>query len=253
MTTTQIALLGPVRVRFDGVELTPPGRKLKTVIAVLALRAGQEVRRDELIEELGLIRSTRNAINTLHAHMTRLRRWIDSIPGDPGLLVSVPAGYRLMVDPPAVDALRFEQQVERATNLKPETPWVVSTMLTEALDLWRGDPLSDVADSSISAAAADHLGQLRKTARELLLEAWLRLGRDQVVVMHARRYIADDPLNERIRAVLIVALRRLGRHAEAIEAYHQAEQVLQQELGIRPGVGLRSSLKATTRMATFVE
>ncbi|WP_433520522.1 AfsR/SARP family transcriptional regulator [Nocardia pseudovaccinii] len=245
MSRIEFRVLGPIRSVVDDVEATLPGRKLQAILAVLALRAGDEVRRDELIEELDLLASTGNASNTLHAHMTRLRRWLNSQSAGAAstMLESTPSGYRLGVSPSAVDAHRFLTQVEHAVTLGPAAPSSTVTVLEEALDLWHDHDLLGVLDGPLAAAAADELHRARRTARELLLDAWIALGHDHRVIGNAKRFIDDDPLNEQMRLQLITALRRVGRHTEAIEAYKLAEQVLRDELGVRPGSGLRTAFE----------
>ncbi len=241
MTVADIGILGPLQLRFGKVEAVLNGAKLRSILAVLAFRADGEVRRDELIDELDLIRTTGDAVNALHAHIARLRRWLLLHGGKSDLLVTANSGYRLTVDRKAVDAHRFVDQVGHALNLVPGTPSVVATMLEDALSLWRGDALLDALDGPLAAAAAAELHQLRSAARETLLEAWISLGHDQKVILNARKFIAEDPLNEPIRTRHIIALRRMGRYAEAVESYKSAERVLNEELGVEPGRELRAA------------
>lgn len=245
MVVAEIGVLGPLRPRFGNVEPTLNGAKLRSILAVLALRAGTEVRRDELIEELDLMQTTGDAVNALHAHVARLRRWLRRHGGRADLLRTVGSGYRLDLGRGAVDAHRFVDLVERALDLAPATPSVVATILEDALALWRGDALLDAQDGPLVTAAADELHQWRAAARETLIDAWMSLEHNQKVVLNARRYIAEDPLNEPIRARHIVALRRMGRHAEAVEAYQRVERVLDEELGVGPGAELRAAAAET--------
>lgn len=246
MTVADIGILGPLRPRFENVEVTLSGAKRRSILALLALRANDEVRRDELIEELDLIRTTGDAINALHAHVVRLRRWLVRHGGKPDLLETVNSAYRLNLDRSAVDAHRFVDLVERALNLAPGTPSVVATILEDALYLWRGDALLDALDGPLVAAAADELHRWRDAARETLLDAWISLDHNQKVILNARKFIAEDPLNESMRARHITALRRMDRYAEAVEAYRCAEQVLNAELGVGPGPELRAAAAATS-------
>lgn len=243
MTVAGICILGPLRAELGNTEVILSGAKLRSILAVLALRADREVRRDELIEELGLMRTTGDAINAVHAHIARLRRWLQSHGGGPDLLETVDSGYRLNLDRDAVDAHRFVGLVERALSLAPGTPSVVATILEDALSLWRGDALHDALEGPLAADAADELHRWRAAARETLIDAWLSLDHNQKVVLNARKFITEDPLNESTRARHIVALQRMGRHAEAFEAYSSAERVLRQELGIRPGDELRAAFR----------
>jgi DNA-binding SARP family transcriptional activator len=157
------------------------------------------------------------------------------------------SGYRLNLDQDAVDAHRFVSLVERALNLAPGAPSVVATILEDALSLWRGDALLDALEGPLVATAADELHQWRTAARETLIDAWLSLDDNQKVVLNARKFIAEDPLNESMRARHIIALQRMGRHAEAVDAYNSAERVLSQELGIKPGTELRAASDPATR------
>jgi len=236
-----IGILGPLRIGFANNEPILSGAKLRSILAICAYRAGEEVRRDELIEELDLARTTGDAVNALHAHVVRLRRWLSQHGGQSGLLETVNSGYRLCIDRADVDAHQFVDLVRKALNLAPGTPSVVAAILEEALALWRGDALQDTVDGPLAAAAADELRQWRLVARETLIDAWLALGQDQKVALSARRFIADDPLNESIRTRHVVALRRMGRYSEAVEWYKTAERTLHQELGVAPGHELRAA------------
>src|SRR5262245_15203876 len=153
MAYLDLAILGPLRITVGNVETAPSGAKLRSILVVLAIRADKGVRRDELIDELDLTRTTGHAINALHAHIARLRRWLAPHRGS-GLLQTDHSGYRLNLDRNAVDAHRFVDTVERALRLAPATPSVVATMLEEALALWRGDALLDALEGPMAAAAA---------------------------------------------------------------------------------------------------
>ena len=240
MAFIDIGILGPLRLTVGNVETAPNGAKLRSILVVLAMRADNGIRRDELIEELDLIRTTGHTINALHAHIARLRRWLARY-GASELLETDHSGYRLNVDRRCVDAHRFVEQVERALKLAPDAPLVVATILEEALALWRGDALFDALDGAIASAAAAELHQLRDAARATLLDAWISLDQNQKVILNARKFIAQDPLNEPIRTRHIVALKRMGRYAEAVESYKSAVRVLKDELGIGPGYELRAA------------
>jgi DNA-binding SARP family transcriptional activator len=241
MTTVEIDILGPMRTLVEGQEIRLPGRKLRCIFTVLCLCAGQQVRRDELIEELHLT-DTADAVNSLHANIARLRRWLRSNSLDPGLLESIESSYRLNIDRTAVDVYTFESRVEQALSLYPDAPSVVVAMLTDALILWRGEALADVDDGPLVAGKAQELRHLRATAREVLLAAWLDVGEHRRVVLEARRFLVADPLNEQVWQSLIIALRRCGRPAEANRTFRDAQSVFREELGIMPGERMRSAL-----------
>ncbi|MGV9674158.1 AfsR/SARP family transcriptional regulator [Nocardia sp. NPDC003482] len=250
MALTEIGVLGPLRLAADGVETPLAGAKLRGILVLLALGTDRFARRDELIEELGLCGTTKNATNALHAHVARLRRWLAD-DGRGCVLETLPSGYRLHIDPAAVDATRFTAAVDRALALADRggtrgigTPSVVAAMLEEALGLWRGDALADTADGPRLAALADELHRVRAVARETLLDAWLAAGRPREVALAAPAFIADDPLDERFHEQFVDALQRLGRYAEAVEAYQRADRLLRDELGVAPGPGLRTLVHA---------
>lgn len=241
MAKVEIKVLGPLRVSVNGNEAGLAGQKLRCILAVLAIRAGQQVRRDELIEELQLAK-TNDASNSLHAHIARLRRWFRAHSIEPDVLESVESSYRLNIGHADVDAFHFENRVEQALALYPSAPSVVSAMLTEVLAMWHGDALSDVNDGPLLASRAEELSHLRAGAREVLLSAWLDTGQDRRVILNARRFLDADPLNERVWVSLIVALRRASRYAEAHKTFRDAHSVFATELGIPPGDRLRLAL-----------
>ncbi|MFD0381507.1 BTAD domain-containing putative transcriptional regulator [Streptomyces stramineus] len=246
MTVAGIHILGPQRIELKNTEIVLSGAKLRSILAVLALRAESEVRRDELIEELDLIRTAGDAINAVHAHVARLRRWLQRHGGNADLLETVNSGYRLNIDRDAVDAHRFVRLVERALNLAPGTPRSWRPFWRTPFRCGRGCP-DRRSRRALVATAADELHRWRAAARETLIDAWLSLDHHQKVVLNARKFISEDPLNESMRARHIIALQRMGRHAEATEAYHDAETVLSRELGIRPGAELRATSDPATR------
>src|SRR5262245_33434159 len=207
MNTTEIGILGPLRSKIEGNEVVLPGAKLRSIMAILAYRAGDTVASDVLVEELGLDQTSTNAANALQAHVSRLRRWLCMHNSAPNLLETTNSGYRLNLDRTQVDAHLFVGNAEQALALTPAAPSVVATMLEDALRLWRGDALLDVIDSPLVAAIADELRFLRATAREVLLTAWLALGNDHKVIVNARTFVADDPLNERLWESQIISLR----------------------------------------------
>jgi DNA-binding SARP family transcriptional activator len=249
MNTTEIGILGTLRSKIEGNEVVLPGTKLRTIMAILAFRAGDTVASDVLVEELGLDRTSTNAANALQAHVSRLRRWLCTHNSAPNLLETTNSGYRLNLDRSQVDAHLFVDQAEQAIALAPAAPSVVATMLEDALKLWRGDAMLDVIDGPLAATIADELKFLRATAREVLLEAWLTLGHDHKVIVNARAYAAQDPLNERLWESQIIALRRLGRHAQAVDCYNRARKTLRDELGIQPGGRLRAAVGDEVRPA----
>lgn len=238
----RISILGPLRVLLDDAEVTLSGTKLRSMLAILAFRADRGVLRDELIDELNLMETSDDAVNALHAHIARLRRWFEKWDASPDLVETVSSCYRLRVERGDVDAHRFMNLTERAMALAPGSPSVVAGLLEDGLSLWRGDALTDALDGPLGIAAADELKTWRDAARSTLLDAWISLGNFRQVVVSGRRFLAENPLNEPMHARHIHALREMGRYAEAVEAYRKAEEVLRTELGVQPGAELRGAL-----------
>ena len=114
------------------------------------------------------------------------------------------------------------------------------TRLREALELWHGRPLADFAYSQFAHAAIARLEELRVSAFEDRIEAELQLGRDADLVGDLEALVREQPLRERPRAQLMLALYRSGRQAEALAAYQQARKLLADELGLEPSPALRS-------------
>jgi len=244
MSGFAIRVLGPVEPVFDGAVAPLPGRKLCCILGTLALRAGTDVRRDELIEELGLARTSGNTINALHAHIARLRRWLHPRTGHGAVVLrSTANGYALDIGRDRIDVHAFTDRYRQAAQLAPSTPSVVSSILEEALSFWRGDEAFEgVGDGPLLTAAAGEIQRMRRTAREMVIDAWLALHDNAKVIAHAPRFLADDPLDEYMHAQHIVALRRCRREIDAIEAYRKVERILLQELGIRPSSALQQAL-----------
>ncbi|GAB2660059.1 hypothetical protein GCM10027088_43020 [Nocardia goodfellowii] len=238
-----IDVLGPVELVIDGTAYPMDGRKLRSIAAILVARQGNTVGRDELTDALGLFETTKNSTNALHAHIARLRRWFKShgAPADVVKTVGV-AGYRLDIPRERIDALRFMDTVEHAAGLAPKTPSVVASMVEDAFGLWRGEALRDVTDSALLQSFSDDLYASKAHAQELLLTTWMTLERYDRIILTARKFIAENPLNERLWEMLIMALRRTGRDAEAIASYHRLERLLRDELGILPNPSLIRSL-----------
>ena len=150
----------------------------------------------------------------------------------------------LRVGPNELDLLRFERLVSEAARAAPDA---ASELLREALALWRGSPLADVADEPFAQTEIPRLDELRVRALELRLEADLGRGRHADVVGETEALVREHPLRERPRAVLMRALYGAGRHAEALEAYRDARRTFVEELGIDPSPALQELERAMLR------
>jgi DNA-binding SARP family transcriptional activator len=235
----EIGLLGPMRVTKNRVSHTLPGAKLRTLLAVLALHAAEPVTSDQLIEELGLVTSTSNASNTLHAHIMRLRNWLGERFSQRDALLTREDGYVLVIDRASVDAHRFMAAAQHAAALAPGRSAAAVTTLEPALRLWRGPALRDAGDGPICRRAANALTMHHIAAQELMVEARIAAGQNALAIIEIEYLIADHPFRERLWEQLMLALYRCGRQAEAVRSYHHVRGLLATELGLEPGPGLR--------------
>ncbi|MEU7527599.1 BTAD domain-containing putative transcriptional regulator [Saccharothrix sp. NPDC042600] len=224
----EFAVLGPLEVRPGGA---PAGRLQRVLLAVLLARANHEVPVDALADALWAGRRDPRAPQKLHLHVHKLRRAL----GEPDRLVFGGGGYRLVVGPGELDAERFEALVARAQGAAGD-PERAAGLARAALDLWRGEPYDGL---DAPAAEARRLHDRRLTAVEVLCEAELARGRNAAVVTELTGVVAEHPLRERLHVLLMTALHRAGRRAEALSAYRAARRVLVDELGLEPGVELR--------------
>jgi len=231
-----IGVLGPVDVVADsGEPVTIPGSKLRGLIAILALEAGRTVTHHRLIEAVWGDQGV-SGPNVVQVIVSKLRRLLAE-SGERDCLSTHPAGYQMDVPRQNVDALRFEALVEEAHAL--DDPAAVAELLGSALDLWRGVPLSDVADTPLVDAIRSRLDESRKAAVDDLIDARLALGYHRRLVPELESLVAEDPLREHRWGQLLRALYCSGRQADAARVFQRARDVLIEQIGVEPGVELR--------------
>jgi len=234
----RLLLLGsPELLDTRGNPVAVPGAKRRAVLAALAVRG--TVSTDRLVRELWGNAPPANAVNALQAHIARLRKAMEAASGEADRIVTRPTGYTLVLWPGERDTTEFDSTVDRARAAADPIP-----LLRSALALWRGPALSGCVLGDICAAEADTLDERRLAALELLYDASLRAGRHREVVGELTRSTAAHPLRERFYEQLIVALRRCGRRADAVEVYDRARRRLKLELGVEPGPPLRRAINA---------
>lgn len=225
----QIGLLGPFEVRLDGgAPADVPGPRLCALLAALALEAHRTVPKTALIDWIWGEHPPADASNALQRLASRLRK---ALP--PGTVEGRPEGYRLAVDPDAVDAVRFERLARGARDeARPQS----RRRLREALALWRGTALQDIGlpDSPALDAAAARLEALRLTTLEDRYDAELDLGDGAALVTELTELVAAHPMRERLAAALMRALAATGRTAEALLVYQRTGEALAETLGADP-------------------
>ena len=240
----ELGILGPVRAVRAGRDVALGGPKQRAVLALLLVDAGRVVPADYLAEVLWRGAPPPGAATTLRSYMSRLRSLLD--PG--AALVAQGGGYVITVEPDGVDASRFERLVGAAGDaLGRGEAAAAASGFGEALALWRGRALADVADVEPLALEAARLEELRLVAVEGRVEADIGLGRHGEVIGELERLVAEYPVRERLWRLLVLALYRAERQADALAAYRRARQMLAEELGIEPGEELRRLEEAVLR------
>ncbi len=231
----QVRLFGELEAEHAGVPVPVRGAKQRALLALLALRPGQPVSADRLIDVLWGDGQAANPANALQAQIGQLRRTFG-----PAAIVTTEAGYALDVGPGDVDIVRFEQLVAQGRRLA-ETGQTAdaSAALGEALGLRRGEPLADFTYAGLFDDERARLDELVLVAIETRAGADLALGRDGELAAELEAWCRVHPLRERLWELLILALYRAGRQAAALQAYTEVRDRLAGELGIDPGPALR--------------
>ena len=233
----EFRILGPLEVVEQGRPLKLGGSRQRALLAVLLTRANEVVSKDRLIDELWGAQPPGTATNVLQYHVSRLRK---TLARDDVIVTRLP-GYVIRVAPEELDLLRFENLVEEARRSPPERS---AQLLRDALALWRGPALADLADEPFAQAEILRLEELRLDALERRVEADLALGGGAELVAELEALVREHPLREQLRAQLMLALYRSGRQAEALDVYRETRSLLVGELGIEPGPTLRELEKA---------
>ncbi|MFC9896429.1 BTAD domain-containing putative transcriptional regulator [Nocardia sp. NPDC127579] len=232
----RIEVLGPLRV-VDGDRVVGVGGvRSRALLARLAL-AGSAVSAHALVAAVWPEQSPKHPEAALHSLVSRLRR---ALP-DSAELRAETAGYRLDVPAETIDAVRFERSADRGRRaLRAGRLGVAEELLTEALDLWRGEPLADLAHLSFAAAAAARWTEIRLGAVEDRIEAMLAGPTGHTgLCTELNQLLADHPLRERLRELLIRALIADGEQTAALSAYEDYRAALATDLGADPGPELR--------------
>ncbi|OLF04532.1 hypothetical protein BLA60_40285 [Actinophytocola xinjiangensis] len=230
-----LRVLGPVHLTRAGVDVPAPAGLRGTLLAILLAAPNELVPVGVLVESLWPDAPVDLDAQRLQIHISRLR----GLLGDAERITFEHGGYRLRVAPGELDAQRFTTLLDEATQLAGDDPRRCATLVDTALDLWRGPPFGGL-DTPVLAAEAARLTELRHFAVELRCEAALRLGRHAAIVAELTDLVAEHPLRERLQGLLMTALYRSGRQAEALEVYRAARTVLVDELGLEPGPELRA-------------
>ncbi|MGW5050411.1 tetratricopeptide repeat protein [Actinokineospora sp. NPDC004072] len=228
------SVLGPVQGWRDGRVVPLGGRQRRAVLAVLLLEAGQVVPLARLVELVWGDQPPAEARNAVQTHLSRLRKAL----APDARITARPPGYVLDTDPGQVDLHRFRALVAEAGRAKDDRR--AGELLGEALALWRGQPLADVAATGSLPRLAAALEEERLAAVQQRLAIDLRLGRHAAVLAELAGLAAAHPTREGLAELWVLALYRCGRQADALAALRDIRARLVDDLGVEPGPGLRS-------------
>ncbi|MEY2534988.1 MAG: hypothetical protein QOF29_2898 [bacterium] len=235
----EFRILGPLEV-VDGERVVAIGAgKQRALLAVLLLHANEVVTSERLIDKLWDDGPPPTAAKSIHVYVSQIRKAMrnggPSQHDDAGVLLTQAGGYVLRVEPREFDVRCFERAVEDGRlALGRNEPERAAERLREGLRLWRGPPLADFRYDAFAQAEIARLEELRLGALEERIEADLAVGHHTALVGELETLVADDPLRERLRGLLMVALYRCDRQAEALDVYRRGRRELVEQLGLEP-------------------
>ncbi len=229
--TFDFRILGPLEVEGDDGPLVLGGQRQRALLAVLLLHAGRVVPNDRLVYELWGEHPPSSVANSLQNAVSQLRK----VLGAETLQTRAP-GYVLAIESDRIDAGRFEALLVASRRAAPPER---ARLLRQALGMWRGPPLAEFTFVSFAQSEIHRLEELRLVALEQRIEADIECGNPGQVVPELEALVVDHPLREPYLKLLMLALYRAGRQAEALDAYQSARARLVEGLGIEPGEEVR--------------
>lgn len=228
-----IDVLGPLRVAMGDRELRLSSRRQRALLVLMAVNANVVVTADQLIDQLWDGAPTPGAQVTLRSYISHIRRALYQFVDGRIRITTTDAGYRLDVDTQSLDVVRFRSAVAAGhRHLRAQEPREALAAFDEALGMWRGMPLVEIADHRVTASLTAELLELRAGAVEARLRALVDTGRHVEAVSGLESLVAAEPFREGPHELLMVALYRCGRSAEALEVHRRFRSVLSDQLGI---------------------
>ncbi|HVJ97019.1 MAG TPA: BTAD domain-containing putative transcriptional regulator, partial [Acidimicrobiia bacterium] len=239
-----VRILGALDVRVDGMAVDLGVRKTRACLGLLALHANQSITTARLAEGIWPQGPPPRWESALQSHISRLRAALepDRPPRAPSSRIETRGdAYVLRLADDELDARRFELAAAQGrAALARAAPDRAAELLAVALAEWRGPLLADVADAAASSPDIGRLDELRLVVIEERAEAQLQLGMHAIVVADLEGFVREYPLRERGWELLLLALYRSGRQADALRRFQDVRKTLVNELGIEPGPGLRT-------------
>jgi DNA-binding SARP family transcriptional activator len=242
----EFRILGPLEVVGEHGPVRLGGPRQRATLAILLLNANQVVSVDRLADDLYSGAAPVTAVTQVQRQISDLRKAF----GTEADIETRPPGYVIRLKPGQLDLQRFEHLLDDAGRADPQA---ATELLREALALWRGTPLADLAYEPFARAPVERLEEMRLAALEQRIDAELALGRHAEVTAELEQLVAEHPLRERARGQLMLALYRSGRQAEALAAYREARERLVEEFGLEPSAGLRGLERAILAQDTALD
>ncbi len=243
----QVRLLGPVDAVVDGKPRPVQGLRRKAVLAALALHHGDVVSIGELVDVVWGDAAPSTAVTTLQNHVSYLRTVLRSKVA----IRAQPPGYVLDLGADGTDVQLAERLLRQGRQ--SADPGLNAHCLHDALALWRGRPLADLAGLPWLETEAERLDLLRLHISRAYFEARLAAGQHALLVPELEQIVAEHPLDEQLRAQLMLALYRTGRQADALAAYYALRRALDEELGIAPSHAVRELEAAILRQDPLLD
>jgi len=236
----EFRILGPLEANDGTRVIALDAPKQRALLSLLLLHANEVVSSERMIDELWGEKPPATANKVVQTYVSHLRRLLG-----PALIATRPPGYMLCIEEDTLDVASFRRLTFQARTLAVDgEPEHAAALYRQALALWRGPPLPDVAFESFARNEVERLGEERLDALTARIDCELALGRHEQLVVELETLAGQYPLRERFRAQLMLALYRSGRQADALAAYQDARRVLAEELGLEPSRELQDMERA---------
>ena len=236
---TTISVLGPLRVATGETEIHLTSRRQRALLTLFTVNANTVVSAEALADQLWDGAPPPGALVTLRSYIFHLRKIFATETSSTVRLTTTSSGYRLEVDPEALDFVRFRRRVSAGhDHLRSSRYDEAHDNFDRALRLWRGAPLTEITNSHVAAPFIAELSELRTSAREARLRALVETGRHLEASPLLEALIAEEPLREGPYELLMLALYRSGRSGASLEVHRRFRKLLREQLGIDPSPGL---------------